>query len=257
MARCISSRRCVSAYPQPCRFSLGSWLLFLPSYTRWVSACGATSTTGSSSPPLGSLSSTISRLSWISVGSWVLWSTPRNPTSFPLRWFSISGWSSMPSLLWLLRRRIASPGLYQPPENFCPPTRLPQLFGSLCWGCFPPWLTSSLEGDFARGLFSFAFIGLGIRWTSRLLWLGPWTAFRICGGGSTCLGCLRGCPSVRCLPTWTFGPTPRTSGGVLIWALLLLPASGTSCSFVSLSTPGSSLPSVGVSSTFSHLFWAR
>ena len=199
MARCISSRRCVSAYPQPRRFSLGSWLLFLPSYTRWVSACGATSTTGSSSPPLGSLSSTISRLSWISVGSWVLWSTPRNPTSFPLRWFSISGWSSMPSLLWLLRRRIASPGLYQPPENFCPPTRLPQLFGSLCWGCFPPWLTSSLEGDFARGLFSFAFIGLGIRWTSRLLWLGPWTAFRICGGGSTCLGCLRGCPSVRCL----------------------------------------------------------
>ena len=63
MAKYISSRRCVSAYPRPRRFSHGSWLLFLPSPTRWVSACITTSTTGSSSPPLGSLSSAISRFS--------------------------------------------------------------------------------------------------------------------------------------------------------------------------------------------------
>ena len=31
MAGFISSKRCVSAYPRPRRFSLGSWLLFLPS----------------------------------------------------------------------------------------------------------------------------------------------------------------------------------------------------------------------------------
>ena len=36
--------------------------------------------------------------------------TPRNPTSFPLLLSCFSGWSSLPDLLWLLRRQFASPG---------------------------------------------------------------------------------------------------------------------------------------------------
>ena len=33
--------------------------------------------------------------------------------------------------------------------GFCPPPRLPPVFGSLYWGCFPPWLASSQVGDCA------------------------------------------------------------------------------------------------------------
>ena len=91
MAECISSKRCASAYPRPRRFSLGSWLLFLPFSTHLVSACAGTSTTGLSSPPLRSLFSGISGWSWIFAASWGLWSSPRNPTSFLLRLSSISG----------------------------------------------------------------------------------------------------------------------------------------------------------------------
>ena len=74
---------------------------------------------------------------------------PEKSNLVPLRLSCISGWSSIPSFFWLLRRQIASRGSCQPPENFCPPLRLPPVFGSLCWGCVPPWLTSSPGGDFA------------------------------------------------------------------------------------------------------------
>ena len=47
------------------------------------------STTGWSSRPPASLSSRTSRWYWTSVGSWALSSTRRNPTSSPLRLFSI------------------------------------------------------------------------------------------------------------------------------------------------------------------------
>ena len=46
--------------------------------------------------------------------------------------------------------RISS--CYQPPENFDPPPRLPQVSGCLCWGCFPHWLTWFLEADRVQSL---------------------------------------------------------------------------------------------------------
>ena len=77
---------------------------------------------------------------------------PEKSNLIPSQVVQYLGVFSIPSLLWLLCRRIASPGLYQPPENFCPPTRLPPVSGSLCWGCFLPWLTSSPRGDCMRSL---------------------------------------------------------------------------------------------------------
>ena len=64
------------------------------------------------------------------------------------------------------------------------------------------------------------------------------------------------CPSARCLPASTFGQTPRTSGGVLIWVPTSLPAFGTWDRRLYPSTPGSCWPSSKVSSTFSCLYAA-
>ena len=119
--------------------------------------------------------------------------------------------------MWLLRRQIAYPGFYQPLENFSPLPRLLPVSGSLCWGCFPPWLTWFQGAGCACGLSKYVSTNLGISQTSRLLWLGPQTVFRICCGGFTCLVSHKEYLSTRCLPTSTSGQTPRTSGGVHIW----------------------------------------
>ena len=58
-----SSKLRVLASPQPLRSSLGSWLLYLPFFMLWVSACAVIWTTGSSSPLLGIPFSRISGLS--------------------------------------------------------------------------------------------------------------------------------------------------------------------------------------------------
>ena len=73
------------------------------------------------------------------VTSWGLWSTPRNPTWFHHRWFSIWGLSSPPPLSGLLRRRSASHGCSRQPQSFSPAPRLPRAYGYrysasfLCW----------------------------------------------------------------------------------------------------------------------------
>ena len=69
---------------------------------------------------------------------------------------------------------------------------------------------------------------LGSRRSLDSWWLGQRSVFGISSGGSTCLASPRVCPSSRCLPASTFGQTPRTSGGVLIWVPTSLPAFGTS-----------------------------
>ena len=147
----------------------------------------------------------------------------------------------MPKILWLLHRQNASPGFSQPLEYFCPPPLLPPVSGSLCWGCFPRWLISSWGGGSACGPSNYAFTSLGIGWVSQPRFPGLRTVFGICGGGSTYPASLRGCLSVRCVPTWTSGPTPRPwvggGGGGHIWDITPLPASGAKTKFRSLSTP--------------------
>ena len=64
---------------------------------------------------------------------------------------------------------------------------------------------------------------------------------------------LRGCLSVRCLPTWTSGPTPLPWVEGHIWAITPLPAFGAKPKFRSLSTPKNFLRYVEDSSTSSHL----
>ena len=66
---------------------------------------------------------------------------PRNPTWFHLRWFSIWGLSSTPPLSGLLRRRSASHGSSQQPQNFSPPPRLPRAYGYRFSAYFLRWLT--------------------------------------------------------------------------------------------------------------------
>ena len=56
--------------------------------------------------------------------------TPRIPTWFHHRWFSIWGLSSTPPLSGLLRRRSASLGCSQQPQSFSPAPRLPRAYGS-------------------------------------------------------------------------------------------------------------------------------
>ena len=58
------------------------------------------------------------------------------------------------------------------------------------------------------------------------------------GGGSTFLACLPECLSARCLPTYTFGPTPQTWGGVPISTVRSLQACGTRIRQHCPSTPG-------------------
>ena len=85
--------------------------------------------------------------------------------------------------------------------------------GSRCWACCPRCPISSLEVGSACVPYSCFSTSLGIGWISQPGFPGLRTVFRICGGGSTCPAFLRECFSVRCLPTWTSGPMPRTSVG--------------------------------------------
>ena len=57
------------------------------------------------------------------------------------RWFSIWGLSSTPPLSGLLRRRSASHGSSQQPQNFSPPLRLPRAYGYRFSAYFLRWLT--------------------------------------------------------------------------------------------------------------------
>ena len=70
-----------------------------------------------------------------------LWSTPRNPTWFHCRCFSIWGLSSTPPLSGLLRRRSASHGCSQQPQSFGPTPRLPRAYGYRYSAYFLRWLT--------------------------------------------------------------------------------------------------------------------
>ena len=67
--------------------------------------------------------------------------TPRNPTWFHRRWFSIWGLSSTTPLSGLLRRRSASLGCSQQPQSFSPAPRLPRAYGSRYLAYFLRWLT--------------------------------------------------------------------------------------------------------------------
>ena len=67
--------------------------------------------------------------------------TPRIPTWFHHRWFSIWGLSSTPPLSGLLRRRGASHGCSQQPQSFSPAPRLPRAYGSRYSAYFLRWLT--------------------------------------------------------------------------------------------------------------------
>ena len=69
---------------------------------------------------------------------------------------------------------------------------------------------------FANAISSFASTGLGIVWISRLRCRCLRNVSATSSGGSTFLACPQGCLSARCLPTFTFGQTPRTWGEVPI-----------------------------------------
>ena len=73
-------------------------------------------------------------------------------------------------------------------------------------------------------------------------------------GGSTFLACPQGCLSARCLPTFTFGQTPRTWGGVPISTVRSLPACGTRVRRRCPSTPGNCWPYSWFFASSSHLY---
>ena len=179
MALCGSSRRWVSAYPQPRRFSLRSWLRFLPSASRWVSTCVATLAAGSPCPPQRSPGHPGPRSRTDYCG-------PHYPVfyDFSVGSSRLQGSCLLPAISVL---RLA-------PR---------QCLALSAVDVFPPWLLiSEGGGGFACGLFGFAFIGLEIGWTCRPLCHGPWTVLGACSVGSSCLVCLRGCLAAWCIQPW-------------------------------------------------------
>ena len=96
--------------------------------------------------------------------------------------------------------------------------------------------------------------GLGIVWISRLRCRCHRNVSATSSGGSTFLACLQECLSARCLPTYTFGPTPQTWGGVPISTVRSLQACGTRIRQRCPSTPWNCWPYSWVFASSSPLY---
>ena len=106
--------------------------------------------------------------------------------------------------MWLLRPRIGSPGCCLSETNFCPPFGSQPPVGSLFSAPCPLCPILFQGAGFACGPCSFSCTGLGIAWTTRLLFLGLPLVASTSSGGKTSLVCVRGVSLAQLSPDLDF-----------------------------------------------------